>query len=1235
MALKKAMKEIEQNEMKKDYKNKYNNLAPINTLSQDDVYIQALNWAFNDSSIKNIALTGPYGAGKSSILLSFLKQYDNIRKNTLTISLASFIDKLQENQDKNSTEDKTIRLDIDEIEKSILKQLFYKVDPLKIPQSRFHRIRIVKDEDIFFNIVSVFIFLFFCIYFFWPQKFNYLTKSIYYGYYRIFPALCKNLINIFSFVTFIGLILAGICLVKKIVKWIVISFHLKRVTIQGSIQAETGNDEESVFDKNMDEIIYFFESTQYTTIFFEDLDRLQNNRLFVHLRSLNNMLNQCDVLEQPIRFVYAVKDDIFEKEDRTKFFEFILPVIPIINATNSGEVIRQWVTERNYGKFFDEDFIDDIAPYIDDMRVLQNIFNEYEIYKDQIINRTGLYLEKKKLFSIIAFKNIYPSDFSDLQDEKGIVKEAFSEKEKIIKKKIQELNDLLEKEEVTFKNLKNDELKSVNAIKSAMLADFTDWKGIATEIYVFSWKDNKTSSDSSSFDFKEIMNANFDLRELKNINGCEIDYYQGKLSQNSLYEKVEKYYPVWQRHYKYDGKIEELKLEINVTREKIKKCRNMTMKELLDSEENDVFPEKIKENKLLVFLLRNGYLDETYASYINYFQANSTTYDDRNFILSVKNRESLPFNYRLAKISQVIKKLKLGDFDYPAVYNFDLLNEMLLHVESYKEKIEEFMKQLGRDDKNRWNFIDEFVENTSSQALFIKYLAHYWPNMWNYIFESSLLEQRKIFYLKLLIDDANVDDLCLMDKSGSLSTYFRETHDSLQKLHDVDEEKLIDLMDQLQIQFSQTELNGVREKLVDHIIQQRMYLLNPYMLNQIISWKFPQKENAALKENYTVILASDIGPVLEYIDENIEEYVRKVTLAKENTQESNKAVVGLLTKTIENKELCCDVIRHEEKIKFNDLADCNIEQMEKHKDSVKAIWDLILEENKVAASWNNVLVYWKYFGVTKNLVSFVGVNCAKLGKLDNEDDNLKFVIQFIKSDLVDASLLKKINFGLVFTDAEDIIKGVPKDKVKVLLEKGVIPFTLDNLYLLHDNFDDEEIVAKFIIAHQDLFFSKISKGSALVDYLLKYQNLILNLICQDEISTENKNKLIASIDAGTIDLKIAVKIIELKLKIDREQFHEMWNQIDQADQVNQELRIKLLYQYAELLTANDFQDIFQQLKDQNPAFEKLAQREARKLVKLPSTPDNRKLANCLVKVKYITPWNESDTEIEMRIKKVQ
>ena len=162
----KNMTKSNKNEMKKDYKNKYNDLAPINTLSQDDTYIQALNWAFMNPSIKNIALTGAYGSGKSSILLSFLEQYENIRKKTLSISLASFIDKLQENQDNNSTEDKIIKLDINEIEKSILKQLFYKVAPSKIPQSRFQRIRTIEGKKIFLEIIAVTIFIFSVLIFF-------------------------------------------------------------------------------------------------------------------------------------------------------------------------------------------------------------------------------------------------------------------------------------------------------------------------------------------------------------------------------------------------------------------------------------------------------------------------------------------------------------------------------------------------------------------------------------------------------------------------------------------------------------------------------------------------------------------------------------------------------------------------------------------------------------------------------------------------------------------------------------------------------------------------------------------------------------------------------------------------------------------------------------------------------------------------------------------------------------
>ena len=61
------------------------------------------------------------------------------------------------------------------------------------------------------------------------------------------------------------------------------------------------------------------------------------------LRELNEILNGYEVLNKrgKITFVYAVRDDLFKKEaERTKFFDFIIPVIPVINSTNSDEVMK-------------------------------------------------------------------------------------------------------------------------------------------------------------------------------------------------------------------------------------------------------------------------------------------------------------------------------------------------------------------------------------------------------------------------------------------------------------------------------------------------------------------------------------------------------------------------------------------------------------------------------------------------------------------------------------------------------------------------------------------------------------------------------------------------------------------------------------------------------------------------------------------------------------------------------
>ncbi|RZL23828.1 MAG: ATP-binding protein, partial [Pedobacter sp.] len=105
----------------------YRDLAPVNSADPDKSYYRTLEWAIGNRSIHNVALTGPYGSGKSSILRTFQKL--NTKEQFLNLSLAAFKD--------FKADDKIDQV----IELSILKQIFYHVRYSSIPDSRFKRIK--------------------------------------------------------------------------------------------------------------------------------------------------------------------------------------------------------------------------------------------------------------------------------------------------------------------------------------------------------------------------------------------------------------------------------------------------------------------------------------------------------------------------------------------------------------------------------------------------------------------------------------------------------------------------------------------------------------------------------------------------------------------------------------------------------------------------------------------------------------------------------------------------------------------------------------------------------------------------------------------------------------------------------------------------------------------------------------------------------------------------------------
>ena len=65
------------------------------------------------------------------------------------------------------------------------------------------------------------------------------------------------------------------------------------------------------------------------------------------------------------------------------------------------------------------------------MRILQNIYNEFVIYKETICIDQDLKLSDETMMALIIFKNLYPQEFAELQMERGVVKQAFEDKQKI------------------------------------------------------------------------------------------------------------------------------------------------------------------------------------------------------------------------------------------------------------------------------------------------------------------------------------------------------------------------------------------------------------------------------------------------------------------------------------------------------------------------------------------------------------------------------------------------------------------------------------------------------------------------------------------------------------------------------------------------------------------------------------------------------------------------------------
>ena len=93
------------------------------------VYEPELKEVFRVDGITNVAISGPFGAGKTSVMSTWEASKEGSSHKYLHLSLANFKSSDFANDDKGVAEG--------DIEKMLLNQLVHKVKPWRVPKSRF------------------------------------------------------------------------------------------------------------------------------------------------------------------------------------------------------------------------------------------------------------------------------------------------------------------------------------------------------------------------------------------------------------------------------------------------------------------------------------------------------------------------------------------------------------------------------------------------------------------------------------------------------------------------------------------------------------------------------------------------------------------------------------------------------------------------------------------------------------------------------------------------------------------------------------------------------------------------------------------------------------------------------------------------------------------------------------------------------------------------------------------
>jgi hypothetical protein len=1153
-------------------KAKFVDLAPSANADNAEIYFEALNYATTNDNVLNIAITGPYGSGKSSVIKSYLVRYPG---KPLQLSLASFLPE---------GDTAGVRVTKQEIERSILQQILYGVEADKLPFSRFKRIQTPKQFSILWSLLITAAFA--CGWYIFGKQTEILSGSFFvpwelskwfrYVCIAVVAAFCWKAIHSI-YTTSFGLSLKGI--------------SLKDVQI-----APAAANEESILNRHLDEILYFFQSTDYDLVIIEDLDRFDNPDIFVTLREINGLINANEGIKRPVRFLYALRDDIFGNTDRTKFFEFIVPVIPIINHSNSIDKVWEQGTRVELDTRLNKQFVREVSRYLTDLRLIRNIFNEYVVYSDNLKADSEGLLDPNKLLAVLIYKNVIPKDFAELHRQEGVLSQILGRYDQYISKIETEIR--AQRTQIESNLVRGD---------AQLLRDQTELR----RVYAMALLEQLPANVSSLF----IGDGQIPLGQLPESTLLEVALTQNsiKYRDHNGYNREATINPV-ESAVDPTRSFSDRKAEIGLKAAEFKETSAKRLRELKaelarlrtrrfnevvrESAEliEQIFAEVGENRELLKYLILEGYLDDTYYQYISLFHKGRLSPNDNRFLIQIRGYNTPSPDFQLDNIAEVVASMRDEDFGHHYVLNRYIVDHLLSEFVGNRQRISSAMSFIGGHFSDCSEFFRSYYAKGKQVEKFIQSLSVQLPSF----AAVALTETDGVSHAARILAYMPDDILMKPVNSAKLQSFLSDrTSQVLMEGIDFDYDRLRSLCVEID-DISDLEDFPAALAFVAENGLYRISLINiRYIVAHILNW---QKIEDLEKRHFSTLKEINDLELLKRIYADFQVYVRDVLLKQEgNTDEDVVALLEVLNRDDVEFELREAFLKKQTVILsgFDGLP--------------SAFHRTVLEEKQIEFSWENC------FGFMKSDAYDQGLLTAYLR--DKETATTLSLLPIPSDDtFVDLRRFIVGNNALDLQTYQTYVRQLPKhfnyipevdaDKIKILISEHKISFTPE----IFGDLPDANLKILYVASNFATYLAK--KDKYIIDD--EFRSKLLQTGISDIQKLQLINDMEPSYVAGTPSVAAAVGPILDKSAIELSMYGSDFVKAVIQNSHDERIQISLFNKLHIALSASEVREV---LRGLSGPFQDIA--TFGRSPKLENTDVNRQLASWLKQRKIISSFSST------------